>query len=143
MASDRGLCGCGCGTRTRKRQQDASGMVVFYAHQDQKYVWNGAGVSHKSRIVKVRKMARGKLEQRKQMSELQLLRSQLARANAEVEALRDEIRVVREQTLDEQAKFRLLQNIRAESRELRMEMTYLEQLRGPLPERVLEPVPIA
>ena len=85
-----------------------------------------------SKVVKVRKMSRQQLQQRLQMqgqepSNVRLLQRDLAQAMVQV-------RILKEQVLDDNAKYRILQNIRAESRELQMDLSYLETLRLTFPD---------
>jgi hypothetical protein len=139
MVCDRGLCICGCGTRTRKRRPDASGNMVYDSHADTKFAWNGAGAARASNAVKVRKMSRQKLQHRVQndsCKKVQQLQRDLALALKQVQ-------ILKEQVLDDRTKHRLLQNIRDESRELRMDLSYLEDLRLAFPEHASQRLPLA
>ena len=139
MVSDRGLCICGCGTRTRKRRPDASGHMVYDSHVDTKFAWNGAGAARASITVKVRKMSRHKFQQRVQNASTQKVK-QLQR---DLALALKQVQILREQMLDDRAKHRLLQNIRDESRELRMDLSYLEDLRLAFPEHASQRLPLA
>ena len=134
-----GRCHCGCGKRTRKQHADGR----FDARKTVVNKWNGHGAA------RVKHYLKNKATGRSRVAELQckaVATSCKTALQAEMAELRAEIVALQNERMADEARRHALENIRAESRELQMEISRLEELRRLLnvsDMRELRPAPIA